>query len=209
MIPIPGGIYDDIGVDEASKVYLLDRGGSEIITIDETGKKEKIFTDKKIHDRACWFSPTPEDLFLISEDFGELTAYGLKGKTVTRGIFSTSGVSYIAEWHDKSTGIVKVLDKTGVIKEIKVKRPNLASFSFLGEDKEGNLYLQIEYCISETKVGLEVIKLNNEGEKIATLKVPENDYYIWTSRLLFVDTEGRIYQVIPKKDCLKINIWTE
>lgn len=204
-IPIDG-MYDDIAIDAALKIYLLDRSQSRILAVDETGKCETMLKDGKLLEEGFWLSSTPSGLFLVSEQ----ESYNIKDEYCTNGVVSKSGMSYKTEWYNESTGILKVLDKTGKSQqEIEIKRQGLASIYFLGEDTDGNIYLQIEYIVSETEVGLEVIKLSKEGKKISTLQIPENNYYVWTSRLLFVDTFGKLYQVLPKSNCLKINIWTQ
>lgn len=202
-IPLEG-LYDDLLVDKKGNIFLLQRTSSRIVIIEPTGEISSINISPEIALRPC-------TLFLLNDTVmlaaGEET-YSPYSGVKSQGISLGSGQSCWTEWEDEQTGLVKILDRDSQkLKSLTLKKQGLCSIVFLGEDLHKNIYVQIEYKISETKIGLEVYKLNKEGKKIAVIGIPENDYWIWTSRLLFVDENGAIYQVLPGQRNVKIKVW--
>jgi hypothetical protein len=192
------GLYDDLMVSPLDEIYILKRDSSEILKIEKNGKISSLNFDG--------ISKIPSKLFLwkgkvFIRKEGEISY-------LTKKDLEELSYFYSVEYLRKGEGKLKKIDSSGkIISEKFIKRDNLVSLEFLNEDREGNIYIQVEYLIDETKVGLEVLKLNPSGDLIDVVPIPENDYFIWTSRLLFVDDRGWIYQVLPKRDFVKINIW--
>jgi hypothetical protein len=91
------------------------------------------------------------------------------------------------------------------VKEIPIM--GVVSAEWLGNDKNGNIYVQVERATGETSIELLVLKFDKDGKLLETLTIPENNYYLWTSRLLYVDSDGRVYQMLPQKEIMKIYIW--
>jgi len=86
----------------------------------------------------------------------------------------------------------------------------LASIVFLGEDQDGNIYIQTEIG-NKGKIGmkkLEVRKYDPRGNLLTTLDIPNTEYSIWTVKLLHVDRTGDIWQVMPGKNKLFVNRWS-
>jgi len=98
--------------------------------------------------------------------------------------------------------------KDGNIKQLaSLKIEGIVSAEVLGTDYKGNIFIQIETKKTDIGVYLWVLKFNPEGKLIGEYKIPHNDYFVWTARLLDIDANGNIYQVLPAKDRLEINIW--
>lgn len=193
------GFPDDIAVSENEDIYILDRTSSEIFIIRPDGKQES----KRIESD---FSLEPSKLILWK---GEVFVRGEK-KIKNLSLEKKHEISYFyeVEYISRNRGILKKLNSEGVLlSEFPIERDNMVSLEFLNEDGEGNIYIQIEFLISENDVRLEARKINSSGEIVSVIPIPENDYFVWTSRLLFVDREGKIYQVLPKRDFVKVNVW--
>lgn len=193
------GFPDDIAVSEDGGIYILDRTSSEIFIIRPDGKQES----KKIESD---FSIEPSKLILWK---GEVFVKGEK-KIKNLSLEKKHEISYFyeVEYVSRNRGILKKLDSEGVlILEFPIERDNMVSLEFLNEDNDGNIYIQIEYLISEDDIGLEVRKMSFSGEIVSVIPIPENDYFVWTSSLLFVDQKGKIYQVLPKRDFVRVNVW--
>lgn len=201
IIPFKG-FPDDISVSKNGKIYVLDMSSSEIFEIDVDGRIEG-FKIPQEFSRApskllCW----KDRIFIKGENKLSLLSF--------TNFESGEKIPYFynVEFIEKGKGVVKKINNNGKkIAEFFVERENLVSIEFLNEDMEGNIYIQIEYMISDNDVGLEVRKMNPSGEIVSIIPIPENDYFVWTSRLFFVDEKGKIYQVLPKRDFVKVNVW--
>jgi hypothetical protein len=86
---------------------------------------------------------------------------------------------------------------------------NVISISFLGEDQNYNSYFRFEIYDPNVKgVVLSVYYLDiNRHLHSAAMNMP-NNYFVWTSKLVQLDDMGNIYQVLPTKDNVQINVWT-
>ena len=130
-----------------------------------------------------------------------------------RGVLgSTSGNWYeveIIERHKKAT--ISILDSSGtVLQTINLERERLASIEFLGEDQDGNIYIQIERA-KESGVGieLEVHKFDSEGNHLTIIiGIPTTVYTLWSNKLLLLGKDGTIWQVGPADDGWHINKWS-
>ncbi len=194
--------YDDLMVSPDGDIFILKRDSSEIISIKTDGKKDTIRIEPEISIESSKLFLWKRKIFVKSSDKFSLLSFNGKG------FYEKIPYIFSAEYIEKGIGIVRKIDSTGrTLLKFPVGRENLVSIEFLNEDVEGNIYIQIEYLISDNSVGLEVLKLNASGGIISKIPVPENDYTIWTSRLLFVDEKGKIYQVLPKRDFVRVNVW--
>lgn len=194
--------YDDLSVSPSGDIYLLNRSSSEIIRIDRKEEREKFKVEQNLALKPCKLRLWKNKVFL--EVKGETKSFHIFDKEkVEKGFYF-----YKVEYIGNNRGYIKKFDSDGnLVSRFYLERENLASLEFLNEDAEGNIYVQIEFIVSEDRVGLEVIKINRRGETIFMLNIPENDYFLWTSRLLYVNERGWIYQVLPKRDFVRVNIW--
>ncbi len=193
--------YDDLMVSPDGDIFILKRDSSEIINIKKDGKINRIKIETEI-------SIEPSKLFLWKGEIFVRRADKVRLSSFKGGVSEKIPYIFIAEYMEKGKGIVRKIDSSGrTLLRFPLERENLVSIEFLNEDFEGNIYIQIEYLISENSVGLEVLRLNPWGEIISKISIPENDYSIWTSRLLFVDEKGRIFQVLPKREFVRVSVW--
>ncbi|MGQ9617371.1 MAG: hypothetical protein ACUVUG_00235 [Candidatus Aminicenantia bacterium] len=201
IIPLKG-FYDDLTVSGEGEIYILDRSSSQILKVGKNGSKRIIKIDSEFTLEPCKLMNWKGRVLLKGEK-------GLKDIFVQEKERKPENFYiYEAKYFNREKGYLKKINYDGgFVGGFFVERENIAAIEFLNEDEEGNIYVQIEYIISEDRVGLEVRKISQSGETLSVLQIPENDYFVWTSRLLYVDEKGTVYQVLPKRDFVKINIW--
>ncbi len=191
------GYFDDIRVDKTGKIYILDRTGARIIEIDKSGKSLKIDKlDYEIVKNPCKLVVNQQGLFIKNLT----TMYNPKTK-------STGSPTYEAGIHNEHLDLF-YHKPDGTIKQIaQLKINGIVSAEVLGVDKGGNLYVQIEVKKPSQGVYLKVLKFKENGTLVGNYTIPKNDYFVWTARLLDIDENGEIYQVLPGEDHIEINIW--
>lgn len=191
------GYFDDIRVDERGNIYILDRMGERIIVLSEKGNTKQEYSlsydDVKY---PCKLKLKNNDIYIKSVNqilqnaltkSSELPLYEVSLKDDNLDIFK----------HENST-----------IKQIvSLKIKDIVSAEFLGTDRNNNIYIQAEVKKELSGVNLIVLKFDSNGHLQGRYRIPHNDYFVWTSRLLDIDEDGNIYQVLPAKDRLEINIW--
>jgi hypothetical protein len=82
----------------------------------------------------------------------------------------------------------------------------IVSATYLGEDQARRFYVQTERMVDNTIV-LEVHAFGSTGEKLAVTRIPENDYALWTTRLVTVGADGALVQFLPQVNQAKLNLF--
>lgn len=85
---------------------------------------------------------------------------------------------------------------------------DVVSSTFLGSDRAGNCYIQVEQ-MSESGYGVNlcVYVLNPEGKTDYVIDKIPNNYRAYTAKLLQVNGQGDIYQLLPTEQGVEINCW--
>ncbi|MBV6340232.1 FG-GAP-like repeat-containing protein [Candidatus Magnetobacterium casense] len=152
-----------------------------------TGDQDDIFIGKIARDRLS----SPQSLNVPVSD--------------KKGITSLNGRSYFVELIRWEKGFIDVNEGT-VNRTFELPLSGIVSIEFLQEDIYGDFYIQTER-IKNDSIILEVHQFSKEGKLIETLKIPGNEYFYWTVKLVSVSDRGDIYQFMPGKDKAKLNVY--
>jgi hypothetical protein len=85
---------------------------------------------------------------------------------------------------------------------------NLACADFIGIDKSGNLFIEVQKYLSEVplQVEREVKIFSKAGKLISTINLPEIKY-LYTLKDLQIDEDGNLYQLLSYPDKFQIIKW--
>lgn len=192
------GYYDDIRVDGNGNIYILDRSGERVLYINSDGKSIKEYeVPYDLLKDPCKLKIKGDNIFI--SNMVDKKIVNLKSKQFSEDTYEA----------DIKDGYIDIFfHKNGTIKQIASQKiEGIVSAEFLGTDYKGNIFIQVETKKPDIGVDLRVLKFNSEGTLIGNYKIPHNDYFVWTARLLDIDYKGNIYQVLPAKDRLEVNIW--
>jgi hypothetical protein len=92
------------------------------------------------------------------------------------------------------------------VQSVQVTLPGVVSARFAGEDQARRAYVQTER-LDGGRIILEVLSFSPAGEELAVTRMPENDYAIWTAKLVDVRADGTIVQFLPQKGQAKLNLF--
>ncbi len=85
---------------------------------------------------------------------------------------------------------------------------NLASLRFLGRDRAGNLFVNFEFFVQQVPLSIrrEIAVLSPSGQRLATLRIPVNNYtYIFRDYYLVDD--GTLYHLRSSTKGIEIFLW--
>lgn len=199
IVPLKG-YFDDIEVDPSGKILILDRSRSLIIYLDPSSPKaQELELDPQTVITPTKFFKWKGNIYLNNIDFPHLIDPQTKSGVLPKPLH--------IDLSEENLQITPVQEKGVPEEKINLTVRNLLSAEFLGQDKDGNYYIQVEKARGETSVELSVLVVDPEGKIIEAIDIPRNDYFVWTSRLLYLDEKGNIYQVLPASDAIYINIW--
>lgn len=221
----------DIAVDKNGNIYgyaygpgypgvhlfKYDSNGSLLGKIENPTAFSEIFSSKSVYGNLyivggkLYITDSQQNSYLILSTEGPF-----KPETPTKinGIYGYSGKRYKTNLIERNKkGVVDIINQSGVKENtIVIEEDGLVAIVFLGEDQDGNIYIQTETGNINNKdkidIKLKVRKYNPRGNLLTTLDIPNDEYSIWTVKLLHVDRTGDIWQVMPGKNKLFINRWS-
>lgn len=114
------------------------------------------------------------------------------------------------KWEDKNVAKVKILSNKGnILKEISMDTPDVfGAVLFLGQDKNGYIYIETERITPDNYVHLEVRKYNEIGSLLCVTELP-NDYYTTLYKKIELDELGNIYQLLTLPEGVKLIKWEQ
>jgi hypothetical protein len=136
-----------------------------------------------------------------------------------RSAWDAAGVGEVAVEQgaiDGSVGpavrLTRASDKAEVQRRIFADGIEAAMVQSLGSSPGGNLLIETGYFVpagDDVKTRSYVEELSRDSlETVASVTVPENDFYVWPSRFLSLDGKGRVWCMVPTRDRVSFRILT-
>jgi len=210
----------DLAVAANGEFFVLDRSRRLLHHFGRDGERAGVFhLPKEIIENGIRLCFSGETLVMVTAEHEEyeLARYcgmwtcGLPADRggPTKGVAGAKGNRFLAIRLDGERGEVLVFDDGGNLKQrVPILARGLASIEFLGEDQQGNFYIQVERAIPpQSTTTLAVYCFDAQGAQIFILDKLPNAYQVWTTKLLQIDVRGNIYQVLPADDGVKVNAW--
>ena len=218
-ISLPGIALGDVTTDQQGRLYLYDQVRRALLQYDADGtwRSTLNLNPKDIDTRgyfhvagnAVYFADAaardvlvavvPEGVLVAPDPATERKADGIHGESGR--IYSLSldkGQALQLQLRDPAPGTAA--------RGLEVPMPGIVSARYAGEDQARRFYIQTER-LAGTNIVLEVLAFSPTGEQLATTRMPENDYAIWTAKLVDVQADGSIVQFLPQQDQAKLNVF--
>ena len=201
-------VYDH----SSRQLYQVDRGG-EILNSVKLNKRDTPCVNSmhivanNIYRRTC----DENDMLIGNIQNDLLLKPSEESEQMQKGILSLSKRRYALELLKGKKGIIYLYDGSNQLAgrkklmDLDIQKP--LSLKFLTEDKNGNFYLQTERLVGKDVV-LEVRKYNADGDQLCVLPIEDTDYAAWPIRLLQVDSDGRIWQLVPGAENARLHVFS-
>lgn len=161
-----------------------------------------------VGDAVYFADAAARDVLVASLQDGALAAPDKSAERTTDGVHGDSGRIYSISV-DKGQALRLQMTDSGAqsgAQTIQVALPGVVSARYAGEDDAQRLYVQTERMAGGGIV-LEVLSFSPTGQQLATTRMPENDYAIWTAKLLDVRGDGTIVQFLPQPEQAKLTLF--
>ncbi|MDP8235379.1 MAG: hypothetical protein P9M08_03270 [Candidatus Erginobacter occultus] len=213
------GLPTDIAVADSGDIYILDEEGGRIVHYRSSGSRgEDLAISPGLLGRTQSLETVGETLLLRTRDGrdyelapptpdsdGEVKISGpLPGARIDSRLFCR-----VRKVSAEAAEVEMVGPGGEAVDLIPVPVERLASIAILGRDREGSLFLQVEQFRPEGPgVDLGVVRLNPGGIVLEKIEGIPAEYTSWTARLLQVDGNGDIIQMLPGPEAVELNRWS-
>ena len=217
---LPGIVPNDIAVDAQGNFYVYDHMHRALSQYDLQGQTQGVLQFKPadidtrgylhvVNNSIYFADAAAHDVLIATLGNGLLTAPDTSLERITESIHGASGRVYSIDMVKREAVKVSASDPTASqpALQLEIPFPGIVSATFVGEDANRCFYLHTERLIDGSVV-LEVCALNAAGELLAVTRMPENDYALWTAKLVAVTPDGEIVQFLPQRSHAKLNVFS-
>jgi hypothetical protein len=218
-IAVPGIALGDVAADAQGRVYVYDQARRALHQYDADGTPRSTLdlNPKDIDTRgyfhiagsAVYFADAAaRDVLVATIEDGGLMAADQSAARTTDGIHGESERIYSLSLDKGQALRLQVREPAEPAgRTLDVPVPGILSARYAGEDEARRFYVQTER-VDGSRIALEVLTFSPAGEQLAATPMPEDDYAIWTARLVDVRGDGTIVQFLPQQSQAKLNLFT-
>jgi sugar lactone lactonase YvrE len=217
---LPGIALGDVTADKQGRVYVYDQVRRALHQYDADGTpRNTLDLNPKDIDTRGYFHVTGNAIYFADaaardvlvatvQDDGLLVAADKSAERTTDGIHAESGRIYSLSVDRGQALRLQVREPAAqsVERNLQLPLPGIVSALYAGEDEAQRFYVQTER-LAGTSIVLEVLAFSPAGEQLAATRMPENNYAIWTAKLVDVRTDGTIVQFLPQPEQAKLNLF--
>lgn len=217
-VNLPGVDLGDVVSDAQGGVYVYDPVHHSLLGYDAGGAPQgslqlnpaDVDTRGYFHvvgDRVYFADAGSRDVLVAIIADGTLVAPAGTSELKSDGVHAESGRLYSVSVAKGEALRIQIRDAAAPTAPqiLQLTSPDILSASFVGEDQSGRFYVQTERWVGG-RVALEVLTFSPVGEQLSLMQVPENDYAVWTTKLLTVAADGTLVQFLPQKEQAKF-VW--
>jgi hypothetical protein len=218
-IDLPGIALGDVMTDSQGRVYVYDQVRHALHQYDAQGTEQSALDLKPadintrgyfhvVGSSVYFADAAARDVLVATVQDGRLVAPDQSTERTTDGIHGESGLVYSISVQ-KGQALRFQLHYSGaqaLVQYGAVAMPGIVAARYAGEDQARRFYVQTERLVG-TEIVLEVLAFDARGEQLGATRMPENDYAIWTSKLVDVAADGTIVQFLPQPDQAQLNLF--
>ena len=221
-VELPGIALGDVATDGQGRVYVYDQVRRSLHLYDTDGSPRGALdlNPKDIDTRgffhvvgsAVYFADAAvRDVLVATVQNGVLVPPDQSVERVTEGIHGDSGRIYSMSVDKGQSLRLQVWDPAASLSDrisLQVPLPGVVAARYAGEDESRRFYVQTER-LEGNRIILEVLGFNSAGKQVSATRMPENDYFTWTAKLVDVRRDGSIVQFLPQREQAKLNVFSE
>ena len=218
-LSLPGIALGDVAADAQGRLYVYDQVRRALYQYDDAGQSlSTLQLDPADIDTRGYFhvvansvyfaDAAARDVLVANLQEGTLTAPESSAARKADGIHADSGRIYSIGMDTGQALRVQVNDPAApnVALNLSVPLPGVVAARYAGEDQAQRFYVQTE-SQAGTRIVVDVLAFSPAGELLATTRLPQNDYVIWTTKLVDVGASGTIVQFLPQREQARLNLF--
>lgn len=220
-VPLPGISVNDVMTDALGRLYVFDQDEHLLhqFAADGTPGSTLQLAPADLDTRgyfhlvgnAVYFADAAvRDVLVALIQDGQLSRPETATAARTEGIHAESGRVYaVSVVREQELGL-QIHDPTNQSAEhrLSVALPGVVAAGFIGEDQSRRFYLWTERW-QEERVVMEVLTFDAAGEVLAAFRLPENDYYLWTTQPMAVAADGTLVQFLPQRGQASLSMFAK
>ena len=216
---LPGIALGDVFADQQGRVYVYDQVRRALHQYDAEGiSRSTLNLNPRDIDTRGYFHATGQAVYFADAATRDVLVGTLRdgllsppdesAERMTDGIHGESGCIYCLAVDKDRELWVEIHDPAARwgARKLQVAVPGIVSARYVGEDEAQRFYVQTERVVG-TGVVLTLLTFSSTGEPLTATRMPENDYALWTAKLVDVGRDGTIVQFLPQRDQARLNIF--
>ncbi len=219
-LDMTGITINDLTVDQHERLYVYEQVSRTLRQFDAAGQPvatlrldpADLETRGYFHvigEGVYFADAAARDILVASLDAqGRLIPADPAAERRADGIHGESGRIFSVRAGKFEAMQIQIHTRESPAQRVNLSMPDLLSARFAGEDDQGRFYVQVERWENDA-VALEVLAFSPAGEVLGATPLPENDYALWTTKLVEVTAGGALVQFLPREDQARINVFAE
>jgi hypothetical protein len=216
-VEVPGISLNDLVVATNGTILIYDQREHRLYAGDTVaGFTNSLTLDPRDIDTRGYFHVVGGAVYFADAATRDVLVASLNGQELRHpepaserhfsGIHSVDGALYEVSIKRGESVQVRIADPAqSTSRELDLPLTDVVAARFIGTDRSGRFYLSTER-LDSGKVSLELIGIGPDGEARERTPLSDNDYAIWTAKLIDSDPDGRIIQFVPGEENAKLNL---
>lgn len=216
-VEVPGVTLNDLAVDTNGTVILYDQREHRLYAGDTAaGFTNSLTLNPREIDTRGHFHVVGDAVYFADAATRDVLVAKLAGTELHNpepaaqrrftGIHSADGALYEVSIKRGESVQVRIADPAqSTSRELELPLTDVVAARFIGSDRAGRFFLSTER-LESGGVSLELIGVGADGAPVERTGLPDNDYAVWTAKLIESSPDGRIVQFVPGEENAKLNL---
>jgi hypothetical protein len=213
-VEVQGISLNDLAVDTNGTIFIYDQREHRLYAGDTmAGFTNSLTLDPRDIDTRGYFHVVGDAVYFADAATRDVLVAKLAGTELhhpepavqrqSNGIHSEDGTLYEVSIKRGESVQVRISGPTS--RELELPLTDVVAARFVGSDRTGRFFLSTER-LESGRVSLELIGVGADGALVERTGLPDNDYAIWTAKLIESSPEGQIIQFVPGEENAKLNL---
>ena len=216
-VEVPGVNLNDLAIAKNGTIIIYDQREHRLYAGDTlAGFTNMLTLDPRDIDTRGYFHVVGDAVYFADAAVRDVLVANLNGQELLQpeptsdrqftGIHGLDGALYEVSIKRGESVQVRIADPAqSTSRELELPLTDVVAARFIGSDRSGRFFLSTER-LDLGRVSLELIGFDPTGIPFERTRLLDNDYAIWTAKLIDSSSDGQVIQFVPGEENAKLNL---